>query len=69
MMMLSEARAKKAEADRIAFINDQKALAEKQSIAAWLKANPEVGTLTVDGETVYYRYPVNGAYVEVEALS
>ena len=69
MMMLSEARAKKTEADRIAFINDQKALAEKKSIAAWLKANPEVGTLTRDGETVYYRFPANGAYVEVEALS
>ena len=68
-MMLSESKLKKDEADRIAFINDQKTIMKMQLIAEWLQANPDVGTLTRDGAVVFYSYPAGGSYVEVEALS
>lgn len=65
-MMMSEARAEKAESDRIAFIEDQAAIDQQKFIAEWLKANPQIGTLTRDGKTVYYVWPVGGEYCELE---
>ena len=31
----------------------------------WLAANPEIGTLTRDGKTIYYVYPAGGTYREL----
>lgn len=69
-MMASEAREQKiTEADRVA--NALALIAEQRAkeIAAWLIANPEVGTLNRGGEAVYYVYPAGGQYTEVAALT
>ena len=60
-MMASEAREQKVtEAERLAFIADELNAIEQSLILGWLTLNPEVGTLTRNGETVYYRWPAGG---------
>jgi len=69
-MMLSEARAEKAltpaevkqDAEHVAHIMW---LGE---VAEWLRGRPEVGTLTREGQMIFYVYPVGGEYREVPAF-
>lgn len=65
IITISDARDQKVtDADRKAFIDDKNKKAEESRKKAFLKANPDVGTLVRNGKDVYYTFS-SGKYVEI----
>ena len=66
MRTVSDVRAEKARnsGDLAAWIRDKKNIREEKARRAFLRENPDVGTLNRDGKVIFYRFPVGGAYTE-----
>jgi beta-lactam-binding protein with PASTA domain len=54
----------RAMADAIVEAKHAELVANQKRIAQILRANPQIGTCTRKGRTVYYAFPADGVYVE-----